>query len=156
MTHFELPNSNRRRFALAAIGAAGALGIARLAEARPWRGGRGGMAGLLKLMDDLDLTEAQELAAVRLRRSLREEGKKMREASREDLAAAAAELKAEAPDRDRLRALADRAAARMKDRSHAAIDAVLEFQGQLRPEQREKLAAAIESRLGRMDKRKQR
>lgn len=149
-------NPRRRRFGLALGALAGGLGLASIAHARPFgghgpgHGPHGFGRGFLRLIERLDLTEAQEVEAVRLRRALREEGQKLREATSAELRAIAAEMKKETPDRDAIHRRLDAAAERMRGMAHVAADAVLDFHAKLTPAQKAEVARHIEKRETRM------
>lgn len=156
---------SRRRLALGAGALAALIGLGGLvsaADARPWGHHRGPHHGgffagrMLHLVHELDLTEEQELEAVRMRRALREQGRAARKATVEDLRAAADELKKVTPDRDRLHGLVDQSIERMRKLAHAAVDRFLDFHAQLTPEQKAEVSERITEAQARMDKRRAR
>jgi hypothetical protein len=104
------------------------------------RGG-GMMPGmfLMHLAERLDLTEEQEVAAVRMRRSIREEAKQNRAEMQAAFDGVLVELEKPAPDATRLHRLVDEASARMTKLAHSSIDQYLKFHGTLSAEQRQGL-----------------
>jgi Spy/CpxP family protein refolding chaperone len=119
-------------------------------------GGPGGMgpAGkLLRLMETLDLTEQQEVALVRLRRELREEGKANFEARKADRVAMAAELAKATPNAAVFHQHLDQRLERQRVQGHAMIDKVLKFHATLSPEQKQALAERLTQVQDRMQKR---
>jgi Spy/CpxP family protein refolding chaperone len=120
--------------------------------------GRGGMGGgigmkLMRAVKHLDLTEEQEVKAVRLRRQMREErqaGKLDHQAMMKDVAA---ELRKERPDARKLHGIADQVIARMTKMTHSAIDRFLELHATFSPDQRAKLGEMTEKRANRKGKR---
>lgn len=135
----------------------GALGFAGAAQARPGHGRCGGPKGphLLGMFRGLELTEAQEIALVRARRSLRS----LHESHRAEGKAAAetmlTQLKAETPSKDALYALADQRSASMNSDSRAEIDAFLSVYATLSAEQKTKLTTRMEEHQKRMQENKQ-
>jgi Spy/CpxP family protein refolding chaperone len=137
--------SNRKFLALAAGTALLAGGLSAAAFAGPghkrfFRGG-GMMPGmmLMNLAERLELTEEQEVAAVRMRRAIREEAKKNRQEMKASFDGVLAELEKPQPDAARLHRLVDEASARMTKLAHSSVDRYLEFHATLTPEQRQKL-----------------
>lgn len=157
------PVSPKRRRALAAVAVlTGALGLAGLAQAGPFGGGHGHPGGgffgrgLARLMDRLDLTEAQEVAAVRMRRSLREEGRTLRQQNRADVQAMMVELKNETPNPEAVHARIDATLTRMRERAHRVADEVLRFHATLDADQKAELAKAIDRRQARFERMRER
>ena len=111
---------------------------------------------MMHLVHDLDLTEEQELAAVRMRRAVRAQMKAARAETRSDLDAAAEEMKKPAPDRARLHGLVDAAMARFGKVAHSRLDAFLDFHAQLSPEQKAEVAERAGRVQERMARRRQR
>ena len=138
---------------------AGLLAAGSLADARPFGPRRaGGFFGgrMMRVFHDLDLTEQQELQAVRLARALREDAKAARRATRADMQTAAEELKKPSPDRQKLHALVDAAVERFREMAHARVDGALDFHAQLSPEQKAEVARRIERRQARAERRRAR
>lgn len=110
------------------------------------RGGGGGFGGHVfhRVLRNLDLTEEQEVMAVRLMREMREEGRVQREAHRAELEALRAQLGVEQPDATRLHAMLDEEAQARTKLGHQAIDRFLEFHATLSAEQRAELVTMLE------------
>jgi Spy/CpxP family protein refolding chaperone len=138
----------------------GALALGGVALAGPHKGRRGGPGGgpglgfrLMRMVRHLDLTEEQEVKAVRLRHQMKEEmqaGKVDRPAQ---MKAVATELAKPTPDAAKLHGIADQMLARMSKMTHAAIDKFLELHATFTPEQREKLGKRLERRAERRGRR---
>lgn len=155
----------RRRLAYvlgSALALTGLVGAAHVAQARPHGGhgfgpGAGLMGrGMMRMLDRLDLSESQELTAVRMRRALREEGKLLRQAARADMKEVAEELKKPDPDRAKILSLVDANATRMKAMAEKVTNQLLDFHAQLTPAQKAEVAQMIEKRQARMAERKKR
>lgn len=131
------------------------LALAGAAIAHPGGGrGRGPGGGpfgmkLMRLVHKLDLTEEQEVKAVRLRRQLREEHKASKLDRKQLMTDVAAELKKPQPDAQKLHGIADQMLARMNKMTHSAIDKFLELHATLTPDQRAELADGMERRAKR-------
>lgn len=123
---------------------------------RGMRGGGGMMnpAGkLLRLMGTLDLTEAQEVALVRLRREMREfrqANDPIRQAEQKTLAA---ELAKPNPSAAVLTDLLDKRLDRQKAHGRILIDKVLKFHATLSAEQKQVLAERLTQMQDRMQQR---
>lgn len=156
MMNFKAPKF-RRRMMLASAALAGAVGLAGVAQAGPWghhRGGPGGggglMRGLMHMIDELDLSEQQELELVRIRRSARSERKAMHEAMQADVDALIEMLGDGEVDKDAVHARIDAMMARASGRAHAMADRALAFHTTLSPEQKQKLAKGLADKRDRM------
>lgn len=157
-----LPTSRRLRgLGLGAAVLLGAVALAGIADARPGHGKRGhggpGMFGrtFFKMVQHLDLSEEQEVAAVRLRRSMREEMKSIREGMRTDMSAIADEMKKTTPDRQRIHQLLDAVNARKQQMAHTMADKALDFHANLTPDQKAEVAKIIEERQARHAERRE-
>ena len=143
-----------------AIGAlVGSVGLASEASAHNGcSGGRGdfGARKLLRLMHDIDLTEEQELKAVRLRRQLRKMHKANRAAMRSDMDAMMSELEKPNPDSAVIRGTVERAMERMQKGAQQAVDAFLELHATLTPEQRAEVRERVGEIRERMERRQER
>lgn len=136
---------------------AGALALAGYAEARPGhRGGHGHGRGpqkmFFKAMERLDLTESQEVELVRMRRTLREESKGMREQMRASHRTLMAEMKKDTPNREEIKAIVKSGAAQRAQMAERFIDKALDFHALLSADQKAKLAEMIEKREARWEK----
>ncbi len=105
--------------------------------------GRGGGFPLMRIMRHLDLTEEQEIQAVKIRRAMREKRKAAREQRRATLSQVHAELGKETPDPQILHAAIDQAAAQMTAGMHEAVDQFLTLHQTFTPEQREELTRVM-------------
>jgi Spy/CpxP family protein refolding chaperone len=94
---------------------------------------------LMHLAERLDLTEEQEVAAVRMRRAIREEAKLNRAEMQGAFDEVIAELQKPEPNAAKLHQLVDEATARMTKVAHSSVDKYLEFHRTLTPEQRQTL-----------------
>lgn len=116
------------------------LGFAGTAIARP--GGMGGHfpgMGLMRLIGRLDLTEQQELKAVRLRRAMADEAEQNRKEIHNAIGAVIPELEKAQPDARKLHGVVDQISERMAKMAHGAIDRYLELHATFSPEQRQTL-----------------
>jgi Spy/CpxP family protein refolding chaperone len=152
MNHETINGSNpapKRRWKTAAAGAvlavgllaAGSVAVARPFGGKPMFGGPGMM--ISRALEDLDLTEQQELQAIRIRRSIKEQAKDSREAMRADLDRVVAELEKANPDATKLHAVVDESLARMQKLAHSTVDQYLELHRTLTPEQRTALVERL-------------
>lgn len=129
----------------AAVVAALAVGTAAYAGHRGGGFGPGGHGfGLHRVVRALDLTEEQEVLAVRLMRQLREERDAMRASHQAELQTLKAEVASEQPDAERLHALLDQMAKERTQLAHRAVDRFLELHATLSAEQRAELVSKIE------------
>ena len=113
MTLKKTPKNPIRRWLAggAAVAAALVLGTAAYAGHRGGGFGHGGHGfGFHRIMRSLDLTEEQEVLAVRLKRQLREEREAMRASHQAELQTIKAEVASVQPDAERLHALLDQMA----------------------------------------------
>lgn len=149
--------SLRTALVAASVVSALALGGVALAGPHKGRGGPGGPGGfgfrLMRMVNHLDLTEEQEVKAVRLRHQLKEEMKAMKGDREQTMKTIAAELKKPTPDAAKLHGIADQMMARMTKMTHATIDKFLELHATFTPEQREKLGTQLEKRADRRERR---
>lgn len=145
---------NHLKTGLVAAGVVAAMAISGAALAGGGhRGGGGPGFGFMRMIRQLDLTEEQEVKAVRLRHQMKEErkaGKADREAMMKTVAT---ELRKPTPDAAKLHGLADTMMARMSQMTHSTIDKFLELHKTFTPEQREKLGKGIERRAERKERR---
>ncbi len=111
-----------------------ALGL--VAHARGPHGGGGPGMALQRLIASLDLTEDQEVLAVRLRRQARDEMKAQHESNRGLLQEIKLQLSQPDPDQDRLHAIMDEIAESRTKMGHAMIDRLLQLHATLTDEQR--------------------
>lgn len=141
----------------------GSMALGGVAMARP--GGPGGHRGmreggpamrLLRAMEDLDLSEQQEVQLVRIKRELRKENKDLRTAMRADGQATFTELQKETPNAQRLHEMLDRHTAARTAAMHKALDKVLAFHATLTPAQRTQLQEKLQRFQKRMERRRQR
>lgn len=120
-----------------------ALGLSAVAFAGPGHGFRrfGGppMMRLLHLAERLDLTEEQEVKAVRMRRAIRKEVKANRQQMRASYDALLLELEKQNPDPAKLHRMVDDATKRINKVMHTSVDEYLEFHKTLSDEQRQTL-----------------
>lgn len=146
--------SRTRRWALVLGVATGLFAVSGAALADRDRPKRGlpGMA-FMRVIDDLDLTEEQEIKAIRVRRNLREQAEEARREMDGTMGKVAVELAKANPDATKLHAIADEVIKRIQKVTHSAIDQVLELHRTLSPEQRETLANRLERIEARRDER---
>lgn len=126
---------------------------------RHGHGGHGGgmfAARLFKMVRALDLTEEQEVKAVRLRRQTREEMKAFRKQMKPQMKAAMKEISKENPNREQLHGTVDRMIDGMRKIAHASVDRFLELQATFSPEQRQVIADRVERMEKRREKRQER
>lgn len=153
--------SPRRILMLGALVGAMALGGAAFAhpggggKARGMRAG-GPAAKMLRAMGDLDLSEAQEVQLVRIRRELRKEHKALRTSMKEDRKTAFAEMKKDSPNPQLLHDMLDRHAAARTALAHKALDRALTFHRNLTPAQKAQLTEKMQRFEKRMKRRGQR
>ena len=120
---------------------AGALAIAGTATAK---GFGGGGFPMMRMLRHLDLTEEQEIQAVKMRRAMREQKKSIRTEMEATMANVRAELSKENPDAAVLHAAVDRAADQMKAGLHTTVDQFLTLHKTFTPEQREELVKIMD------------
>ena len=134
------------------------VGATTIASAHGGPGARGGFGAmrLMRFIHDLDLTEAQEVKVVRLRRQLRETHQAQREAMRSDMDAVMSELEKPTPDRAAIRATVDRALERMRTNAYQAVDAFLDLHATLTPEQRAQIKTRVAEVRDRAERRRDR
>ncbi|MEL6186923.1 MAG: periplasmic heavy metal sensor [Myxococcota bacterium] len=146
-----------RPIALTAGVVAGALALAGFADARPGhhRGGsgHGPQRMFFKAMERLDLTEAQEVELVRMRRALREEAKSVRSSMRDSHQTLLAEMKKPTPNREEIKAIVKSGAAQRAQMAERFIDRALDFHALLSADQKTKLVEMIEKRQARWERR---
>ena len=137
-------NKNLKR-GVVVVAAAGLLAVSGLAVAGPGPGGWGFGFGphLMRLAHRLNLTEEQEIQAVRARRAFRKDAKALHEQLRSMRGEVAAELAKPEPDAAKLHGLADQMMRQMNKTAHGSIDRFLELHRTLTPEQRETLSEHI-------------
>jgi Spy/CpxP family protein refolding chaperone len=97
---------------------------------------------MLSMAQRLDLSEEQEVAAVRMRRAIREEAQQNREEMKAAFDEVLKELEKPNPDPAKMHRLVDDASARMTKVAHSSVDKYLEFHRTLTPEQRKELVAS--------------
>lgn len=102
-----------------------------------------GMA-LMRVFGDLDLTEQQELKAIRIRRSLKEQAQASHEEMRGQFDAVIGELQKPNPDATKLHSIVDEAIKRMQKIAHSAVDQYLDLHQTLSPEQRATLIERLQ------------
>jgi Spy/CpxP family protein refolding chaperone len=95
---------------------------------------------LFRLLEDLQLTEAQEVELVRIRRRLKEEVKQIRKGAHSGLTTLTAELEKPKPDPAAFHREVDQKMAAMTVLANKAVDEFLGFHSRLTPEQKTKLA----------------
>lgn len=117
------------------------------------QGGKGPGAMMMRMFNGLDLTEAQEVQLVRIRRELRAEREAMQATRQADRAAMQAELSKDTPDAAVLHQLADKRLEHQRAKSHAMIDKMLAFRATLSPEQKAQLTKKMENFKARAGKR---
>ncbi|MBK8010349.1 MAG: Spy/CpxP family protein refolding chaperone [Deltaproteobacteria bacterium] len=109
-------------------------------------GGLGGMGGpglrLFRLIRDLDLTEEQEVALVKLRRSLQDERSAMRATAEDDTKILAAELAKATPNANEIDRLIEKRAQAHTQMAKKAVEKFLVFHQTLTPAQRKMLSEA--------------
>lgn len=146
MNHQAVPATSKRsrvKLALVAGIAAATLALGGVALARP-HGGPGGPGGpgrmMMRALHDLDLTEQQEVKAVRIRRNVQEQAQTAHQELRGSMSKVADELEKANPDAQKLHGLADEVIQRMSKIAHSAVDQLLELHATFSPEQRTRLA----------------
>ena len=146
--------SNKGWWATGAL--VGLLAIGGTATAQGFGRGHGGGFPLMRVLRHLDLTEAQEVQAVRMRRALREQRKAARKEMEAAIDKAKAELAKSNPDPQVLHAAVDEAAAQMQKGLHMAVDQFLELHKTFTPEQRERMVKVMDRVKERRQKRRER
>jgi hypothetical protein len=133
---------SKKKYLVAAGLALGLVAIGGAAIARPDGMKGGGFPGkmMLRLFGDLNLSEQQELKAIRMRRALSEQGQQARQETFKSLEPAIAELGKAQPDARKMHLIADEAIARYAKIVHSAIDQAIDLHSTLTPEQRTTLA----------------
>lgn len=151
---------NTTKKVLVAAGLAlGLVAMGGAAMARPGGGkGHGGFGGMMmmRLFGELDLSEQQELKAIRMRRNLQEQGEEARKETFKSLEPAIAELGKAQPDARKMHALADEAIARYSKIVHSAIDQALDLHSTLTAEQRTTLVTRANEMHDRREERMER
>ena len=132
----------------------GVLAIAGTATAQGF--GRGGGFPMMKMLRHLDLTEEQEIQAVKIRRAMREQRKAARMQMKTAMEQAQLELAKDNPDPQVLHAAVDKAAEQMKASMHTAVDQFLALHKTFTPEQREELSRMMERMKERRERRRER
>lgn len=94
---------------------------------------------MMRMLHSIDLTEEQEVKAVRVKRKLRKQAKAMRQANKASMGEAINELSKPTPDKARLHAIVDKSLASAAKLAHAAIDQFLEVHATLTSDQRQQL-----------------
>ncbi len=145
---------NRRRKLLLVSGIVGALAVSSVAVAGPGFGGRGGFGRLFKMIQRLDLTEEQEVLAVRLHRQIRAERKEIRQGMKGQMQTVIAELEKENPDPAKLHGMADQITAQMNKSMHGTIDKYLQLHSTLSESQRKEMVDTMRQHMDRSKKRR--
>lgn len=117
-----------------------------LADKGKFKGGhgRGGFPGMImRAFGDLELTEQQELKAIRIRRNLQTQALEQRREMAGSIAKVADELEKPNPDATKLHGIADDVIKRISKLVHSGIDQVLELHATLSPEQRSTLTERL-------------
>ena len=136
---------------LAAGALVGVLAIGGSATAHGF--GRGGHGfPMMRVLRHLDLTEAQEIQAVKIRRALRAQHKAARAQMDATMNNVRAELGKANPNAQVLHGAVDQAMDQMKAGLHTAVDQFLVLHQTLTPEQRAKLIQAMDRMKKRRDK----
>ena len=130
----------------------GALAIGGTATAKGF--GRGGGFPLMRIMRHLDLTEEQEIQAVKIRRAMREKRKAARQEMQATMDRVRLELTKENPDPQVLHGAVDQAAAQMTAGMHEAVDQFMTMHKTFSPEQREKLIQVMDKMKQRHERRR--
>lgn len=137
------PLQRRIFLGLGAAAIIGTLGFAGTAMARP--GGHFPGMGLMRLLSRMDLTEQQEVKAVRLRRAMADEAEQSRKEVHQLVATAIPELEKAQPDARKLHGLVDQISEKMSKVAHSAIDKYLELHATFTPEQRQTLVESAKT-----------
>lgn len=138
--------NTRKKLLVGGVAIAAALAVGSAAYARhrgPGGPGFGGF-GFHRILWTLDLTEEQEISAVRLMRQTREERQALREGHAARMATLKAELAAETPNAERLHEMLDEMARERTQLGHSAIDRFLELHATLSGDQRNELVEKLE------------
>ncbi|MEL7371440.1 MAG: periplasmic heavy metal sensor [Myxococcota bacterium] len=143
--------SNRGFIIAGALTAVMALGTTAAAQGF----GRGGFP-MMRVLRHLDLSESQEIQAVKMRRAMREQRKAARDAMDSSMQQVKAELQKENPDPQTLHAAVDAAADQMRQGLHTAVDQFLELHKTFTPEQRAKLGDVMDKMKRRHQRRHRR
>ena len=125
---------------VAAGAVVGMLAIAGTATAK----GFGGGFPMMRVLRHLDLTEEQEVQAVRMRRAMREQFKATRTQMAATMDLVKAELAKENPNADVLHNAIDTAAKQMKSSMHNGVDQFLVLHKTFTPEQRAELVEMMD------------
>ena len=122
----------------------GALAISGAALARPGGHGGPGMFMIGRILHELNLTDAQEDAAVTMHKDIQKRARELRVNGVESMDEVAIELAKPKPDAARLHAIADQRIDDMKKVVHYAIDRFLTFHQTLTPDQRNQVGKGLE------------
>lgn len=140
---------------LVAAGAIVALvGITTTATAKGFGHGRG--FPMMRILRQLDLTESQEIQAVKMRRAMREQRKAARSEMQAVMARVKVELAKPDPDPAVLHGAVDEAAEKMKKGMHTAVDQFLVLHKTFTPEQREEMVKIMDRVKERHERRRRR
>ncbi len=118
--------------------------------------GHGGGFPMMRILRHLDLTEEQEVQAVKLRRAMREQRKAARQQMKDTMDRVRLELAKAEPDPQVLHAAVDAATEQMKASMHGAVDQFLTLHKTFTPEQREELSRMMEKMKERHEQRRRR
>ncbi len=115
--------------------------------------GRGlGGFGFHRVLRQLDLTEEQEVMAVRLTRNIREQREQRKEAHKARLREVTTMVASGTVDQERMHALVDELSAERTAVAHRAVDAFLELEKTFTPEQRTQLQEIMTRWMERRDR----
>ena len=143
------PRQSRRRTLLTGAFASMAGLVGGIAHARPGFGRnrhRGFGMRMFHMLEQLDLTEEQEVELVRLRRNLRGERGRIHDTAKEVIATISSELSKAQPNRRLIHEQLDTATTNVQKMMHLVADKFLDFHSKLSNEQRSQLSRAIEKK----------
>lgn len=134
---------------------AGIFALSSVAVAHPSAGSQRGRAQggpaakMIRAMGNLELSEAQDVQLVRLRRSLKKDRRALRANRMADKAAMRAELGKSQPNAQVFHDLIDKKMNARRVAAHSATDKVLAFFVTLNPEQKQEVLRMMDSKGGR-------
>jgi Spy/CpxP family protein refolding chaperone len=153
-----IKNWRMRLLTLGCVGAALGTGGWALAHGphgpHRWGGGGGPGFGLHRLVRHLDLTEEQEVLAVRVTRTLREDRKDMKDKHEARVREITEMLNQGTLEGARMHALVDEMAAERTAMAHRAVDAFLELEKTFTDDQRAQMREVLGRWTERMERRR--
>ncbi len=148
-------NTRTPKLLILSTALAGIFALSSVAVAHPSGGGQRGRghggvtAKMIRAMSSLELSEAQDVQLVRLRRALKKDHKAIKANRKADKQAMRAELGKANPNPQVFHSLIDKKMNARRAAAHSATDKVLAFFGALSPEQKQEVLRILDSGHGR-------